>query len=165
MLTLQQLDTTFGSSDMLYTTAMNLKPDSSKITKCETDFVIVVPKHRDGRIQIAIGECKTRKCITADDITKLKAVAAAFPSERFDVFVILAKLAAFTSDEVKYAAALNDEFHRRAILLTARELEPYHLYDRTSEEFGIDRIAVSFEDMANITHQIYFQATTTNLPT
>ena len=164
MLTLQQLDTTFGTQEMFYTTAMDLKPDSAEITKCETDFVVVVPKHRDGRIQIAIGECKTRKSITEDDITKLKAVAAAFPSERFDVFVILAKLADFTSDEITYAASLNDEFHRRAILLTARELEPYHLYDRTSEEFDIDRIAVSFEDMVNITHQVYFQATTT-LPT
>ena len=124
-----------------------------------------VPKHHDGRIQIAIGECKTRQSITADDITKLKEVAAAFPSERFEVFVILAKLAEFTPDEVKYAAALNDKFHRRAILLTTRELEPYNLYDRTSEEFDIDRIAVSFEDMANITHQIYFQATTDALPT
>lgn len=165
MLMLQQLDTTFSSREMLFTTAMNLKPDSAKINKCETDFVVVGPKHHDRRIQIAIGECKTRKSITEDDIAKLKAVAEAFPSERFEVFVILAKLAEFTSDEIQHAAALNDKFHRRAILLTARELEPYHLYDRTSEEFGIDRIAVSFEDMANITYQIYFQATPTTLPT
>ncbi len=163
MLTLQQLDTTF-SPRMLYTTAMNLKPDSAKITECETDFVIMAPNHRDERVQIAIGECKTRKCITADDITKLKAVAAAFPSERFEVFVILTKLTAFTSDEVKHAAALNDKYNNRAILLTARELEPYFLYDRTSKEFIINRIAVSFEDMAIITHQIYFQVNVSALP-
>lgn len=79
--------------------------------------------------------------------------------------MILAKLTDFSSDEIKYASALNDEVHRRAILLTARELEPYHLYDRTSEEFDIDRIAVSFEDMVNITHQIYFQDASTEAPT
>lgn len=156
VLTLQQLDTTFGSREMFYTTAMELQPDTANIRKCETDFVAVVPTHRDGRIQIAIGECKTRKSITEDDIAKLKSVAAAFPTDRFDVFVILAKLTDFTQEEVKCAAALNDEFHRRAILLTTRELEPYYLYERTAKEFNIDRFAVSFEGMANITQQIYF---------
>lgn len=161
VLTLQQLDTTFGSREMFYTTAMELRSDTANITKCETDFVAVVPKHRDGRIQIAIGECKSRKGITGNDITKLKSVAAAFPSSRFDVFVILAKLTAFTEDEIKCAVTLNDEYRRRAILLTERELEPYHLYERTAKEFDIDRIAVSFEDMAKVTHQIYFHADST----
>ena len=165
MLMLQQLDTKFRLWGMLFTTAMNLEPDSATINKCETDFVVVVPKHHDGRIQIAIGECKTRKNITEDDIAKLKTVAETFPSERFKIFVILAKLTKFTSDEIQYAGALNDEFHRRAILMTARELEPYDLYERTSEELGVNRTAVSFDDMANITHQIYFQTTTTALPT
>jgi len=159
VLTLQQLDTLCNSREMLYTTAMELNPGATEIQKCETDFVAIVQKPRDGRIQIAIGECKTRKPITEDDITKLKSVTTAFPSGRFDVFVILAKLTQFTQEEIKYAAMLNDEYHRRAILLTARELEPYHLYERTAKEFNIDRIAVSFEDMANITHQIYFQPT------
>lgn len=157
VLTLQQLDTMFGSREMLYTTAMELRSDAGKIKKCETDFVAVVPRHRDGRIQIAIGECKTRKPITEDDIANLKSVAAAFPASRFDVFVILAKLTDFTQDEIDCAVALNDEYHRRVILLTARELEPYHLYERTAKELNVDEIAVSFEDMANITHQIYFQ--------
>ena len=158
VLTLQQLDTMFGSREMLYTTAMELRSDSGKIKKCETDFVVVVPRHRDGRIQIAIGECKTRKSITQDDIENLKAVAAAFPVGRFDVFIILAKLTDFTQDEINCAVALNDKYHRRAILLTARELEPYHLYERTAKELNIDKIAVTFEDMANITHQVYFQS-------
>lgn len=158
VLTLQQLDTMFGSGEMFYTTAMELRSDTKKIKKCETDFVVVVPRHRDGRVQIAIGECKTRKPITQDDIEKLRAVAAAFPASRFDVFVILAKLTNFTQEEINCAAALNDEYHRRAILLTARELEPYHLYERAAKELNIDKNAVSFEDMTNITHQIYFQA-------
>jgi len=159
VLTLQQFDTMFGSREMFYTTAMELQPDAGKIKKCETDFVVVVPRNRDGRIQIAIGECKTRKPITEDDIENLKSIATAFPVARFDVFVILAKLTDFTQDEISRAAMLNDEYHRRVILLTTRELEPYHLYERTANELKVDKIAVSFEDMANITHQIYFQPT------
>ena len=157
VLTLQQLDTIFGSREMFYTTAMELRSATGKIKKCEADFVVVVPKHQDGRIQIAIGECKTRKPITEEDIGNLESVAAAFPASRFDVFVILVKLTDFSQDEITWAASLNDEYHRRAILLTERELEPYHLYERTAVELNVNKIAVSFEDMANITHQIYFQ--------
>src|SRR5258708_3399541 len=46
--------------------------------------------------------------------------------------------------------------NRRAILLTPRELEPYHLYDRTAKEFNIERYAVSLEDMAKVTEQVYY---------
>lgn len=129
---------------------MELRSDTAEVKNCETDFLAVVPKHRDGKIQIAIGECKTRYCGRC--LTKLKSVAAAFPSGRFDVFIILVKLTEFIQDEIKCAATLIDEYHRCTILLTARELEPYYLYERTAKEFDIDRFAVSFEDMANVTH-------------
>ena len=58
------------------------------------------------------------------------------PRKRFDTFVLLAKLAPFTKEEIKRAESLNDEHHRRAILLTPRELEPYHIYDRVRAEVG-----------------------------
>ena len=45
----------------------------------------------------------------------------------------------------------------KVILFTARELEPYRLYERTAQEFKIDRHAVSFEDMTNITEKVFFQ--------
>jgi len=161
VLMLQQLHTTFHSCEMLYTTAMNLKPKSAntvkfKNDKCETDLVVIVPRSRDGKIDIAIGECKTRKEITDDDVNNLQAVANAFPSERFNVFVIFSKLIPFSQEELKRMRQLNNEYHRRVILFTDRELEPYHTYERTAKEFKIDRYAVSFEDMVNVTEQVFF---------
>jgi hypothetical protein len=158
VLTLQQLDTAFISQDMLYTTAMELSSGSTQIKNCETDFVALVQGRRDMRSQIAIGECKTRKPITKDDVEKLKSVASAFPPSRFDVFIIFSKLAPFTQDEIDCAAGLNDQYHRRVILLTERELEPYYLYEKTEKEFDIRAHAGSFEDMANVTHEIYFES-------
>jgi hypothetical protein len=153
-LTLMQLDTTFTSREILYSTAMSLESNAAQI-RCETDFVVIGPRTRNGQIDIAIGECKTTDEITADDVAKLKAVADAFPRERFAVYVIFSKLAPFAAAEISRIRAVNDRYHRRAILLTPRELEPYHLYDRTAKEFKIDRYAVSFEDMANVTEQVF----------
>ena len=156
LLTLQQLHTTFHSNEILLTTAMKLKSNNARAINCETDFVAVVQRPIDGKIDIVIGECKTRKEITDDDVNNLQAVADAFPSERFNVFVIFSKLSTFSPDELERVRRLNDQYHRRVILFTARELEPYHLYERTAKEFKIDRHAVSFEDMANITEQVFF---------
>lgn len=154
-LTLMQLNTTFISREVLYSTAMSLQ-SPPKINPCETDFVVIGPRARDGQVDIAIGECKTTDSITADDVAKLKAVAEAFPTDRFNVYIIFSKLAAFSAEELARIRAVNDRYRRRAILFTPRELEPYHLYDRTAKEFKIERYAVSFEDMAKITEQVFF---------
>lgn len=165
VLTLQQLQTTFHSHEMLYSTAMNLKPKLAntiklKNDKCETDLVVIVPRSIDGKINVAIGECKTRKDISDDDVYNLNVVADAFPRERFNVFVIFSKLMPFSQEELKRMRQLNNEYHRRVILFTDRELEPYFLYERTAQEFKIDRHAVSFEDMAKITEQVFLQPLT-----
>ena len=162
VLTLQQLHTTFHSSgEMLYTTAMNLKPKSAntvkfKKDKCETDFVVIVPRSRDGKIDIAIGECKTKDQITDDDVSNLQAVANAFPIERFNVYIIFSKLSSFSTEELARVHQLNNGYHQRVILFTNRELEPYYIYERTAQEYKIDRYAVSFEDMARVTEQVFF---------
>lgn len=154
-LTLMQLDSTFTARETLYSTAMSLEFKATKV-QCETDFVIIGPRGRSGQVDVAIGECKTRDEITADDVANLKAVADAFPTDRFSVYVIFSKLAPFSPAEVSRIRAVNDQYRRRAIVLTPRELEPYHLYDRTEKEFKIDRYAVSFEDMAKVTEQVYY---------
>ena len=163
MLTLQQLHTAFHSSnEMLYTTAMNLKLKSTntvtfKKDKCETDFVVIVPHSRDGTIDIAIGECKTKDQITDDDVSNLQAVADAFPIERFNVYIIFSKLSSFSTEELARVQKLNNFNHQRVILFTTRELEPYFIYARTAQEYKIDTYAGSFEDMARITDHVFFQ--------
>ena len=162
ILTIQQLHTTFHSRGMLYAPAMSLKPKSTAISKCETDFVALAQRPLDGKIDIAIGECKTRKQISDDDVNNLQAIADAFPSERFNVYIIFSKLGSFSSEELARVRRLNNEYRRRVILFTARELEPYHLYERTAKEFNIARHAASFEDMANITEQVFLQPSAGN---
>ena len=74
-------------------------------------------------LSVVAGECKDREGTTdARDIEKLKRVADALLSDRFRTYIVLAKLAPFTPDEVALAKGLNGRYTQRAILLTAREL-------------------------------------------
>ena len=70
----------------------------------------------------------------------------------------MAKLCPFTANEIVLAKTLNEKYRRRVILLTARELEPYHFYERTKLEFkSIKEYASTPEDLANTTAEIYFK--------
>jgi hypothetical protein len=157
-LTLQQLDTSvnhsFGGSLLL--TNMQLKPVGATIRNCETDLFVALPG-RD-RIQVAIGECKdSGGHIELDDATKLAAVADAFPSDKFDSFVIFSKTAPFTEDEVESCrAAQHKSGGLRVIMLSDRELEPYFVYEKTSQQFKVRHSAASLDDMARVTHEVFF---------
>lgn len=157
VLTLQQLMQMHTLSEAIYCGAMRLKSIGADIKDCETDFVLVNKLNSEHKIQIVIGECKSRKEITELDVVHLASVANSFPSESFSVYVVFAKLTKFTESEIHRIKTLNDNHHLRAIILTDRELEPYFVYERTKEEFDIDHLAVSFEDMARITHQVFFE--------
>lgn len=116
---------------------------------------------------VILGECKDRGhknenggdggTINTKDIENLRRVADAFPSDRFETFVLLAKLCPFTAQEIESAKTLNDKYRYRAILLTARELEPYHIYDRKRREHEIRRHAGSAEGLALTTTDLYFK--------
>ncbi|AJR23110.1 hypothetical protein [Sphingobium sp. YBL2] len=157
ILTLLQLHHLHEPTSFAMSTAMSLEPNGSDIRKCETDFVFLVNRGRDHRIQVAIGECKTRHAITEDDVQNLLRVAKAFPTDRFDVFLIFSKMADFSEEEAKWIAAANDEYVRRAIMLTPRELDSWHPYERAAELFDIDRTIIDLEGMANATHRIFFE--------
>lgn len=157
VLTLQQMDTIFGLHEMLYTTAMEIEPAEPPVQKCETDLVVLTQKNIDHEIQIVIGECKNKKEITEEDVFKLRMVAEALEKKGIQVFVIFAKLGGFTPVELERCEAVNGKYERRLILLSTRELEPYHLYEKTAKEFDINKYAVSLEDMANITHTVFYE--------
>jgi len=85
------------------------------------------------RISVAFGEAKDRvKAFDAIDVATMRAVASAFPANRFDCYIIFAKLGAFSEDEIALAADLAQTHN--VILLTHNELEPLHAYDRAAEE-------------------------------
>lgn len=162
LLLLQQLSVNLMSSrsEGLFGASYDLLPQDSTagLPTCEIDFCVVLPTPHSDKATILIGECKDAGgAIDANDIDHLRQVADAFPAERFDVYILLAKLAAFTPEEIALARTLNGQpWTRRAIMLSARELEPYHLFERTKAELKLDLHAHSAEELAKATHTIYF---------
>jgi hypothetical protein len=160
VLTLQQLDTNLGSSldGHLYSPSLNLTPKDGS-PPLEVDFVWMVTRQSERRTVVILGECKDQMddAIDENDIRNLRRAAEALPRSRFEAFLLLAKLAPFSPEEVALARTLNDGLRPRVIMLTARELEPYHLFERTKKEFNIHEYASSAEDLAQVTTQIYFR--------
>jgi hypothetical protein len=149
VLTLQQFKINMGGlfHSAMYSPSLDLEPKpATDLPKCEVDFVWLIPESYPDKTVVVIGECKDRGgkaergkdigTIDAKDIDHLKRVADAFPRKRFETYMVLAKLCPFTAEEIALAKTLNDKYRRRAVLLTARELEPYHFFERTKLEFA-----------------------------
>jgi hypothetical protein len=166
LLTLQQFDVNLKGlwHDAVYSPSLDLEPKASgDLPKCEVDFVWLIPRAYPDRTVVILGECKDRGgkkngSIDETDIDHLRRAADAFPRKRFETFIVLAKLCPFTADEITLAKTLNDEYRRRVILLTERELEPFHFYERTKLEYkNIKEYASTPQDLANNTVQMYFK--------
>ena len=173
VLTLQQLDTNLGSSlrRHSYSVCLDLTSTREKLpAHCEVDFAWLMPGKYPERTIIIIGECKDGGyspahggdggTINANDIANLRAVADSFPRERFEVYILLAKLCAFTPAEIEHIRSLNDDRWLRVILLTERELEPHRIYERTKKFFDIDQHACSPQDLAQATITIFLHSKT-----
>jgi hypothetical protein len=160
VLTLQQLGLNLRDfAAKLYVPSYELSgTGDTAFGKCEVDFLMVTPGHLSQKPALLIGECKDRGDeIDMGDIENMKRVAGALPEGRFDVFYVLTKLADFTAAELALTQSFNDRYHARAILLTARELEPYHIYDRAPDEKAKKSYASSAQELANITRHLYFR--------
>lgn len=161
-LTLQQLEANFHLGyQSSYSPSLRLKPKAVDVPPCEVDFVWVAPLLEPNRTVVILGECKDQGPIKISefekDVRNLRQVADSLPGERFDTFVLLAKLAPFTPEEIEVAGTINDRYHQRAILMTARELEPYTIYEWTKTEFDIKGYGGTPEELAQATAEIYFQ--------
>jgi hypothetical protein len=102
-LTLQQLDTSLHDRLIMYSPAINFRSAGADIEPCESDFVAVVSGTlgvSESPVQILIGEAKTGKPIDAQDVRKLKKLAAAIPKHLEQCFILFSKTEAFTPDEV-----------------------------------------------------------------
>lgn len=125
LLTLLAIKRIADHSNFTYSMALEL---SGEGLGCETDLCIVQYDRKD-KMEIAIGECKSeRGVITQDDCNKLKEVAKKLTSNgRIETFIIFSKTSdAFLAEEVVLFKELAKE--AKLILLTNRELEPYHIY-------------------------------------
>jgi hypothetical protein len=163
-LTLQQLDTNIGGGleKGRYFPSLDLIPrQNADLPSCEIDFVWIIARQYPRKTVVILGECKDRGPIELNefkkDVENLRRVADAFPRKRFKTFVLVTKLSPFTPDEIELAKALNDKYRQRAILLTSRELEPYHIYERTKSELDIHSYGGVPEELARVTAHIYFR--------
>jgi hypothetical protein len=161
VVTLQQLDTNIRplSAPCLVGTSFQLSSAGARISPCETDIVFLT-EDEHGRIQLAIGECKTggpQSEIKEEDVRNLIAVADSFPSERVEVFLIFSKTAQFTEIEIARCKTAQGPSQRRVILLSDRELNHYRTYERTAELFNIRANAISLQDLARVTHDVFFE--------
>jgi hypothetical protein len=156
------LETTLsgGLHDGVYSPSLDLTKKGQAHNECEVDFVWVIPRPYPRKTAIILGECKDQGPIKPEeferDIDNLRRVADALPRKRFKTFILLAKLNPFTAVEIERAKTLNTEYQQRTILLTARELEPYHIYERTKAEIDIDSYGGTPEDLARTTAKMYF---------
>lgn len=162
-LTLQQLGTTLRGAfrEGVYSPSLDLKPaTASGLGNCEVDFVWLANGHYPERAVVILAECKDQGPIKPEefqrDVDNLRLVADALPSHRFETYALFVKLAPFTTDEIAMARALNEAYRHRVILLTARELEPYDIFERLKAEHEIDSYGESPQELANVTAQLYF---------
>src|SRR2546425_573431 len=156
-LMLQQIKTALDMRILVFTTGTELEPSTTNIQKCETDFVLLTESLREKTLQIAVGECKGNKEITTDDVQKMGLVADALTKdEGCEAFIVFSKTSSFTPEEVERCKLAQGQYKRRVILLSERELEPYFPYERAEKEFEIQSSAISLEDMAEATQNIYF---------
>lgn len=159
-LLLQQLKVNISSlsGEAILSSSYDLNPiPPCAIATCETDFVVILREPRSSKPCIVIGECKDQGGrIDQNDIDRLRAVADAFPKHRFKVCILLAKLSSFTAQEIALAQSLNTRYERRVILLSDRELEPYHIYERVNEELAVKLYGIDADSLIDATQQIYF---------
>jgi hypothetical protein len=158
-LTLQQLDTTLHDSLLMCSTSLNFVPTKADIEACESDFLAVVVGARglnESPVQILIGEAKTHRPFTAEDVRKLGKLADAIPANIAQSFILFAKTDVFTPAEIEAAKTLNTQYRRRVILWSQNELEPYFAYERSKDESGQAIYASSLTDMAFTTERLWF---------
>lgn len=162
-LTLQQLEVSLsgGLHNGMYSPSLELTKKDQNKNECEADFVWFITRPYPKKPAVILGECKDQGEIELDkfegSVEKLRQVADSLPRNRFKTFILLAKLSPFTPDEIACAKTLNTEYQQRAIMLTARELDPYSIFERTKIEFpNIDIKGSTPEALARMTDAIYF---------
>jgi hypothetical protein len=158
-LLLQQLGINLRGHDRVVSApSYDLEPLAGiTLPACETDFVAIENRTYPNKAAFIIGECKDEgDRIDENDINNLKQIADAIPRQRFDPYILLARLSPFSPDEIALARTLNTRYEQRAILLSQRELEPYHMYERVNEERGTHYHGGTAKEMARTTAAIYF---------
>ena len=157
-LVLQQLANNLShlGNDALLLPSIKLEDGGPGGFKCETDLFGIFPRTYPSRPAVLIGECKDREGrIDAEDVKKLGTLGERLGASGMEVYFLFAKLGAFSDEEIQLVRALNGKWQHRVILLTGQELEPYHLYDRHTEEQGGRLFGSRLPDLALNSERIF----------
>jgi hypothetical protein len=138
----------------MFTTALEIQPATAALPSCEVDFVFLA-HDAGGKPQLIFGEAKNRKEIEATDVRNMKAVAAAFPRRRMDVYPTFAKLIDFTRDELQRCLESPDTWPKRHILFSPPELEPYYLHERFAGLKAHVKYSSQVDTLPEATQQLY----------
>jgi len=165
-LTLQQLDANLhlALNRAVYSPSLELTPVTGAANApCEIDLVWLESDSysMEEGTTIVLAECKDQGPIGREDfrrdVENLRRVADSFSHLRIRVYLLIAKLAAFTADEIAIARTLNPpRGQQRVILLTANELEPYYFFDRLDDRRRRELSCGSLLDLAQATDLLYF---------
>lgn len=135
----------FDPSKFVYSPSINLADNN---ISCEIDFC-VLQYQRGDKIQLGIGECKSSSIIDQKDVDNLKFIRDKFNNLNIDCYLIFSKVAEkFEQSEIDLFKKLKEE-NIAVILLTNKELEPYHPYweieevDTLPEKYALDMIGMA----------------------
>lgn len=139
----------FDSNKLIYSTSLNLQNPK----KCEIDFCIL-QYDRGDKIQLGIAECKSEgQKINQQDIDNLKRVQDDVNKLGIDCYIIFSKPADdYESDEVELFKSLKKD-GRNFIVLSNKELEPYHPYweieetEKLPEKYALDLMGMHRNSM------------------
>ena len=134
----------FDSHELIYSTSLNLQ----NLKKCEIDFCVLQYELGD-KIQLGIAECKSEgQKINQQDIDNLKSVQDIMKKIKIDCYLIFTKTAdSYEKEEIELLKSLKNE-DRKFIVLSNKELEPYHPYwemdetEKLPEKYALDMMGM-----------------------
>ena len=144
ILTLLSFVRIFDLHKLIYSTSLELKNSE----KCEIDLC-VLQYDRGNEIQVGIAECKSKgQKINQQDILNLTRIQDKLNALGLDCFIIFAKTAdKYESEELALFKTLSSE-NRKIIILSNKELEPYHPYwemeetEKLPEKYALDMMGM-----------------------
>lgn len=156
LLVLEQLLRLLINQSPLFAMAHELILTNDNGKKCETDFIVLTKDER-GKNTIIISECKTSQPISEADLSNLRQVAACFPADKFDCFIVFAKLADYSDEEIELFSKDRDSL----ILLSKSELEA-ECISVLPDASIIDGAFLSLNKLVEYTQMKYLNLSETN---
>lgn len=146
----------FDPSEFVYSSSLKLENDNMS---CEIDFC-VLQYQRGGKIQLGIGECKSESSIIDQkDVDNLKGVREKIKKLNIDCYLVFSKASEnFKQSEIDLFKKLKEE-DIPIILLTNKELEPYHPYSEIEEVNNLpEKHALDMADMSRNSAYLYLKS-------